>query len=255
MNLLKSTFILAIFMFSTLAYSIVPVDSPVEFPEGWSGEIGLSINGNSGNKDKSEYGISNIFRYSRNNNLFLFISGYNYAKSNNVVNEDDLYLHSRWINIDFFKENIDSELFVQHEYDEFADISSRNLFGGGARFRLKNSTENKNYKITLGTGVFYEKERSISNNLDVNTFRANLYSQYVYQNKGEYPYKAFGTIYVQPSISEPDDYRVLAIGGFEFSVSENIKVVIETELKHNSTPFENIEKTDFEYGVRLAYQF
>ena len=120
---------------------------------------------------------------------------------------------------------------------------------------IKYCLENKNYKITLGTGVFYEKERSISNNLDVNTFRANLYSQYVYQNKGEYPYKAFGTIYVQPSISEPDDYRVLAIGGFEFSVSENIKVVIETELKHNSTPFENIEKTDFEYGVRLAYQF
>lgn len=251
----KITFFLFLIFFSFQVCSIVPVDSPVEFPDGWSGVIGVTLNGHSGNKDKSDYGISNIFRYSKDDNLFLFITGYDYAESNDIVNQDELYLHSRWVNLGFFKENIDSEVFIQHEYDEFADISGRTLLGGGVRYRLKDFSDDSKYEWIIGTGAFYEKEKSIKNDLTVDLVRANFYGKYVYQNKGDYPYKAFATVYIQPGISDIEDYRALAIGGFEFSVSENFKVILETEIQHNSTPFENIKKTDFEYGVRLAYKF
>ena len=78
-----------------------------------------------------------------------------------------------------------------------------------------------------------------------------LASFYVYLHL----HKFFTTFYLQPSIEEVNNYRVLGILGIEFSVTKQFKLFIETEAKHNSRPFLGVDKTDTEYGVRLAYDF
>ncbi|NNJ72205.1 MAG: hypothetical protein HKP09_03380 [Enterobacterales bacterium] len=52
---------------SSAITAIVPVDHAIEFPDGWSGEVGLSIGGQTGNKEETEFSLNQILRHSSNN--------------------------------------------------------------------------------------------------------------------------------------------------------------------------------------------
>jgi hypothetical protein len=185
----------------------------------------------------------------------LFISDYNYSETNDVIDEDELFVHLRWISLDYFQSGVDYEMFIQHQYDDFADISGRSLLGAGARWRSESPMDNGTLQKTLGTGLFYEDEKSELTDLEDETVRANLYAKLIYNNTSQYPYTLFGNVYIQPDVTDIEDLRVLATGGIEFAISKAFRLVVEAEIKHNSMPFIDIEKTDFEYGVRLSYQF
>ncbi|MCW8090734.1 DUF481 domain-containing protein [Alteromonas sp. ASW11-130] len=242
-------------LLSTQAYAIVPVDQANVAEEGVSGNVGVSINGQAGNKDEHEYSLSSILRYGQRQDSWVLITDYNYSETNDIKDEDEFYSHLRWTRFNFFSPKVDAELFAQYEYDDFADLSSRKLAGGGARWRFANSFDNAELKTSLGTGVFYEVEKALSSSGEVDTTRANLYVKLLYSQSAQYPFDAYLTVYYQPALDELDNFRSVVISGLEFKVTKALALTLETELEHNSKPFSAVEKTDFEYGVRLSYSF
>ncbi|NMH60958.1 DUF481 domain-containing protein [Alteromonas ponticola] len=242
-------------LLSSTTYAIVPVDQSNVAEKGVSGNVGVSINGQSGNKDEHEYSLSSILRYGQREDSWVLITDYNYSETNDIKDEDEFYSHLRWTRFNFFSPQVDAELFAQYEYDDFADLSSRKLAGGGARWRFSQDFDQAELKTSIGTGLFYEVEKSLSTGGEVETTRANLYAKFLYSQSSQYPFDAYLTLYYQPAVDEIENFRSVVISGLEFKITKTLSLTLETELEHNSEPFTDVEKTDFEYGVRLSYSF
>ncbi len=242
-------------LYSSASFAIVPIDAKIEAVQGVSGGVGLAINGQAGNKDEQEYNIDSVLRYRDGSNLYVFIGDYNYSETNDERDEDELFLHGRWVSLNQFAESFDSELFVQYQYDEFADISSRELIGGNVRFRSAKSTDQSQRQTIFGAGLFYETEQSELTEIRDNTVRVNLYGKLLYEDEGAYPYSFSMTAYLQPAVNDFSDYRFLGIIALDYPIRPSLSVGFEVEVKHNSSPFIDVEKTDIEYGISLNYSF
>ncbi|QJR81922.1 DUF481 domain-containing protein [Alteromonas pelagimontana] len=255
----RSTLLFILFscylLVSNVANAIVPVDQSNVAEEGFSGNVGISLNGQSGNKEEREYSLSSIIRYGHLANSFIFITDYNYSETNDLKDEDDFYSHLRWIRNDFFRPNVDSELFIQYEYDDIADLSSRKLAGGGVRWRYNRQSESSEINTLLGLGAFYEVEESLSNNAEVSTTRANFYAKFLYGRRTQFPFDAYLTLYYQPAVDDIKNFRAIVISGIEFKITQTLSLNVEAEVDHDSSPFTNVEETDIEYGVRMTYSF
>ncbi|MBD3584298.1 DUF481 domain-containing protein [Salinimonas sp. HHU 13199] len=241
--------------FSMPSFAIVPVNVQITPPEGYSGQVGLSINGQSGNKDEQEYNANGLLRFKQNDDLFVLISDYSYSETNQVRDEDELFLHGRWIHENQFAPSVDSELFVQYQYDDFAGISDRELVGGNVRWRFDSQNKTNEQQLIVGVGAFYESETSETTSLTDNTVRANLYTNIVHKHTGEYPFVASASSYIQPAVDDISDLRVLAVASLNFPIRPSLNVGFAIEVNHNSMPFEGVEKTDVDYGVSLNYEF
>lgn len=237
------------------ALGIVQVNDAITAPEGLTGNVRFTINGQSGNKDEQEYGFDNLLRYKAEDSLIVFIGDYSYSETNSVRDEDELFAHLRWVELNQFGANTDSELFVQYQYDDFADLSRRELIGGNVRYRFEQQSEYDDTQVILGVGAFYELEVSEATDLEDSLIRANIYTRFVYDNKGTYPYSLYASAYFQPALEDISDLRALIVGGVKFPILERVAVAFEIEITHNETPFIDIEKTDIDYGITLSYEF
>ena len=237
------------------AQAIVPINVMITPPEGFSGELGISINGQSGNKEEREYSGNGLLRYKQNDDLFVLISDYSYSETNDVRDEDELFLHGRWVRHNQFAPSVDSEVFVQYQYDDFAGISGRELIGGNVRWRNEFQDTRTTRQLIVGTGLFYESETSEQTSLTDNTVRANLYTNFVYRYNGDFPYVASVSTYIQPAVDDLSDLRLLGIAGINFPIRPSLSIGFDVEVKHNSMPFAGVKKTDIDYGVSLNYTF
>lgn len=237
------------------ARAIVPINTEINPKQGVSGNFGFVLSGQSGNKDEQEYSVNALLRFRKADNLFVTLGDFTYSETNDVRDEDELFLHARWVGLNKLGAFLDTELFVQYQYDDFADISGRQLVGGNIRWRNEADTEAMSRQLILGAGLFFENERSELTEISDDTVRANLYARYVYEKKGEYPYSLSMSTYIQPAVNAVSDLRLLALAGVYYPIRPSLTVGFEIEVKHNSDPFVDVEKTDVEYGVSLNYAF
>lgn len=240
---------------SQAAHAIVPINVTIIPPEGISGEASVSINGQSGNKDEQEYSVNGLVRFKKNTDLFVLLGDYSYSETNDVTDEDELFLHGRWVRQDQFGESVDSELFVQYQYDDFADISGRRLAGANVRWRNEEKNLTSERQFIVGTGLFYESETSEQTSVTDDTIRANIYTNLVYRHTGDFPYVASASTYIQPAVDDLSDLRLLGVGSINFPIRPSLSVGFDIEVKHNSIPFSDVNKTDVDYGVSLSYEF
>ena len=244
-------------MLTPIASAIVPIDVQPDPKQGWSGKVGLAFSGKSGNSDEEDFNVSVLTRHRRANRVWLFIGDYNYGETNGERDADDTTLHTRWIERDIMAPNWDLEAFAQWERDDFKDLSDRKLIGAGGRWRTTNDSWHQGDLFTLlGAGLFYEQEEAKTGTEDDTNIRLNLYSKLVWdRNKATYPFKAYGLLYVQPIIDDMGDLRATGTAGLEFNVFEKITLALEVEVEHDTEPFADVDKTDTEYMVKLAYNF
>ncbi|GEM_PF-2726949 len=252
---IKIIIITSLLSFTNVTHAIVPINDQITATPGFSGDAGFSLEGQTGNKDEQEFSQNTILRYSQDDNLYVFLGDYSYSETNEVLDEEELFLHARWVKLNFWRDTVDSELFVQHQSDDFADIRSRNLLGANVRFRFQQEMADSQSLAILGAGLFYEDEKSEETTLSRDTIRANLYGRYTYEYNGEFPYSASIATYIQPAVDDIKDLRGLLIAGVDFPIRPAISIGFEIEVKHNSQPFVDVEKTDIDYGVTINYSF
>jgi hypothetical protein len=239
----------------SVVHAIVPINDSIDSKQGVSGSFRFGFNGQSGNKDKEEYSIDSLNRYRDGDNLFVFIGDYNYSETNSRRDEDELLLHGRWVAFDQFSDSVDSELFVQYEFDDFADLSSRELVGGNVRWRNESISSEISSHSLFGIGAFHEIEQSERSNIREENNRLNLYTRFVYEKKGDHPYTFLLSTYLQPNLSDEKDLRALGLASINFPILPSVSIAFQVEINHNSTPFSDVEKTDIDYGMVFKYTF
>jgi len=151
------SFIVVVFFASSVhAISNIESQRPGPPPEGWSGNIELSASGKSGDVDEDRYSAGGRLTFKADNNLVFGMLNGQQTSSRNIKTADEFFAHARWVHQ--YSPRVAVEGFVQFQENEFANLLSRYLAGGGGRFELFEKPDS--YSFSLGLGAFHEWERA-----------------------------------------------------------------------------------------------
>ncbi len=244
---------------SSFAISNIENERPNLPEQGLSGSFKVSLAGKTGNQEENiDDGAAKIF-YRRNNEIIMLLIEKEYGTKLNVKNTDNSFLHSRWTHL--LTDKWSAEAFAQWEKDEFDNLNSRVLTGGGGRYLL--AQEKNIYAFAIGLGAFreVEKQNLISYQETKRLWRINTYYSYKYQLNDQFTF--VNTAYAQPSTSDIQDIRLLFDLGFNVKLTNSLQLSLNYKLTYDSEPAKNLEvrppinnyKTNTEYKTAISYTF
>ncbi len=253
---ITTAFLFLAISFSTGALGITVIDTSMDIGKGATGQLSLNFSGKSGNSENQDIDLSWTNWFSKDSNQWLLSANYSYGEKAKDEVEDNGLIHARWINLDAITTNVDFESFIQLQYDDFKDLSSRQLIGVGLRHRLTSADNTPTLSATFGAGFFYEVEEQDLMDEKQYTIRGNLYARYTKKNPSDlYPYTLHSTLYVQPSLEGMSDVRAFNVNQIDFPIAESLTLGIQLTFDFDSEPFESVEKLDIEYGLVMTYKY
>lgn len=259
--MLKSFFAVILLLVSTSLWAISNIESerPGLPEEGWSGHVELGIDGKTGNKREETYtGAAKVTRR-QDNDIYLGIVEREYGTTRNIKDTDESFVHGRWIHI--LNERWAAEGFAQWEEDQFDNLISRSLLGGGGRYIV--AEDDKVFSLAVGLGAFREREV-----LDLGTYedktwlwRANSFMVYKHRLNEQLVLSA--TAYFQPNMSDMGDFRTLLDAALSVKLTDTLDLKIHYKVTHDSEPARNLDatppidnhETNTEYKTTLVYNF
>lgn len=221
--------------------------------DGLSGRLELSIRGSRGNTDKSRVstGVRLERRSARTTDLAL--AEYAYGESGGARDTNRAFVHLRrtvqvWA-------RYAPEAFVQAERNEFTRLSFRGLAGGGVRATLLDASH---WGAWLGLGAMYVREtlEEREGTTDAGTTHFWRASTYLSVNGDLNDYtRVYNTVYYQPAIDHPADYRLLDEAGLLVRLTERIDLRVSVQVAHQSRPPQAVDRTDVDFTTGIEYRF
>jgi len=211
--------------------------------------LGFGVNGDFkfGNLELYQFNITNQIGKKFDRNLIRFLFNYEYISENNEVLASDYTAQLRY-NYSLGNHSVFS--FIQSQKSRALSLNYRNLIGGGYRHNIYK--KNENY-FDLSAGVFYENELYLKNTneeLMVENYRVSLSSFF----KVRVSKKSFinTSIYYQINIDNTEDTRLFIEPRWYYDF-DKIAVYVTTQIRHHTTPYIDIKKTDSELLVGLEF--
>ena len=199
----------------------------------------------------SEYRID----YNIKNNFHTFLAikydnGFEKEKnqeSNIIQNKGFVHLRATKI----IKDKFGLEAFTQYEFNEFLLLSSRQLFGAGARIKINHG---ENATTFFGIGAMNENEKyDTVTEQDKNQLRSTNYIK----NSLEIGANIVigNTCYFQIAPQSSDDYRVLYDGEINFQVSENLSFDFSVNYRYDNEPHGGLENSYIQISNGISIVF
>ena len=211
--------------------------------------IGFGVNGDFkfGNLELYQFNITNQIGKKFDKNLIRFLFNYEYISENNEVLASDYTAQLRY-NYSLGNHSVFS--FIQSQKSRALNLNYRNLIGGGYRHNVYKKDENY---FDLSAGVFYENELYLKNTneeLMVENYRVSLSSFF----KVRVSKKSFinTSIYYQINMDNTEDTRIFIEPRWYYDF-DKIAVYVTTQIRHHTTPYIDIKKTDSELLVGLEF--
>ena len=211
--------------------------------------IGFGVNGDFkfGNLELYQFNITNQIGKKFDKNLIRFLFNYEYISENNEVLASDYTAQLRY-NYSLGNHSVFS--FIQSQKSKALNLNYRNLIGGGYRHNVYKKDENY---FDLSAGVFYENELYLKNTdeeLMIENYRLSLSSFF----KVKVSKKSFinTSIYYQINIDNTEDTRLFIEPRWYYDF-DKIAVYVTTQIRHHTTPYIDIKKTDSELLVGLEF--
>jgi len=211
--------------------------------------IGFGVNGDFkfGNLELYQFNITNQIGKKFDRNLIRFLFNYEYISENNEVLASDYTAQLRY-NYSLGNHSVFS--FIQSQKSRALSLNYRNLIGGGYRHNVYK--KNENY-FDLSAGVFYENELYLKNTneeLMVENYRVSLSSFF----KVRVSKKSFinTSIYYQINFENFEDTRLFVEPRWYYEF-DTISLYVTTQIRHHTTPYIDIKKTDSELLVGLEF--
>jgi hypothetical protein len=211
--------------------------------------IGFGVNGDFkfGNLELYQFNITNQIGKKFDRNLIRFLFNYEYISENNEVLASDYTAQLRY-NYSLGNHSVFS--FIQSQKSRALSLNYRNLIGGGYRHNIYK--KNENY-FDLSAGVFYENELYLKNTneeLMVENYRVSLSSFFkVRVSKISF---INTSIYYQINMDNTEDTRIFIEPRWYYDF-DKIAVYVTTQIRHHTTPYIDIKKTDSELLVGLEF--
>ncbi|RYY04620.1 MAG: DUF481 domain-containing protein [Gammaproteobacteria bacterium] len=227
--------------------------------EGLSGSLRIGLNGKTGNQEErsNEGGAKIIYR--SGDEIFMALAEKEYGSTLKVKTTDKDFLHGRWMHL--LDDRWAVEGFAQWEKDEFDNLTSRTLAGGGGRYLIAKKQDV--YSLALGLGGFYEieKQNLVSYQETNRLWRINTYYTYKYQLNEQV--SLVNTTYIQPNTRDFSDVRVLFDLGISVKLTNSLALQLAYRINYDSDPAKNLFvdppidnfKTNTEYKTGVSYSF
>ena len=211
--------------------------------------LGFGVNGDFkfGNLELYQFNITNQIGKKFDNHLIRLLFNYEYISENNEVLASDYTAQLRY-NYNIGNHSIFS--FIQSQKSRALNLNYRNLIGGGYRHNIYKKDENY---FDLSAGIFFENElylKDTDEEIMVENYRASLSSFF----KVSVSKKSFinTSIYYQINLDNVKDARLFIEPRWYYEF-DKISVYLTTQIRHHTTPYIDIKKTDSELLVGLEF--
>ncbi len=211
----------------------------------------LDLAGASGNKDEKSFTFAahNILR--RGPSTWLFVAQLANSEVNNVENENNRFAHLR------YTRDLDGphgvEVLAQYSQDKFANLASRDVYGGGYRYQWIQGSSTR--RGLMGLGIIREIEQYVGQLGERKRWRANLYMTVARPFK-ETPNASIGlTTYLQPAIAGGSDMRGIAALTFKSALTDRLQINIGINYNYESKPSPGLSNYSLSYSSGFSYTF
>lgn len=215
---------------------------------GWAGTLGLSI---TASKNVTSYFTlrSNAhLQYKTNKNAWLGILDYALVKAGGNDFGNNGFIHLRY-NQKLTK-LVQLELFMQGQFNKLAKIKSRYLNGIGMRLKLSQYDRALFY---YGLAYMYENEQLEEPILTNRDHRLSSYFSFTLLSEKQI--KLSNTIYMQPKISEIEDYRLSNDSKLTFKVNRHLTFSTTFRYLFDAVPPEEVPKSNYQMRNGLTFNF
>lgn len=135
--------------------------------------------------------------------------------------------------------------------NEFRNYDNKSSIGGGIGKELFNDGQHI-FKVRVG--IAYNFEQHTNEQPDEEFVSFNQYLEYTNQlNKISDLYVKLGALENFENFSS--DYEVIVVAGLNFTVAQDISVILEVEVDYDNLPPVGFENTDTKTIVRVGYNF
>jgi len=224
--------------------------------EGWSNELGLAMSVFGGNSRllllNGSYRLDWVGKQ-----VYCFVVG-NYVRGMSggdvVLNKGFAHarlqrsLSNRW----------KAEVFAQKEFNDFIQLSDRQLGGGGLRFecfgRDTNIVHERPVDVTLGSGLMYETEKfSESTKQETRFVRSTNYLSIRLKRNKQTFLSAVG--YFQTAVDRLAQFRILFETTAGFSISQSVIVTASMNYRYDRQPAQGVKRHDYSLsnGVTISF--
>lgn len=248
-----------VFIIAALCYgnSIAQINTEkfrtAEDSVGLSGSVDISATAVTGNTDFQVITGNTRLEYNWGVNYIFFVgnAGYVWGNKESFANEALAHLRDAQTLNDFLQ----LELFLQFDYNKKRLLLSRELAGGGIRFRL---ISEKSLKIRFGLAYMFEHEKydlplnSIHGRL-TNTSRLSSYATFNVLLKDGFNFISIS--YYQPKITGWEDLKAISDNTFVSEINSLLDLTFGVSLRYDSRPPDKIKKLDTTTRFGLSIKF
>lgn len=219
---------------------------------GWTLGLEGSYADQTGATQKRDYAVGFNLSYREGVHEMRAFGGLNYGRVNGLTNTDNAMMHLRYIRADLF-DDIRLEAFTQTENDEFANLSRRDLLGGGVS-QFFNSADGSRRLLAM-IGLMREQETHLvdtNQDRDVTRITASLQTRWQLPRDN----KLYFVAYMQPNLDAMnDDRRVTAELSLEIPLSARLSLKTAYHYRYNDKPFENVPREQTKFSTGFAFAF
>lgn len=187
-------------------------------------------------------------------NVIFLVSNYSFTRIN-----DNRYINNAQGHLRFIRQHSPSasfEVFGQYQFNEFIRLEDRFLAGAGARFAL---VQAERTEVFVGAGYMLEQETlDLPANLpDARSSEHHRSTNYltVRYNSEDERLRLVQTLYAQPRLDRPEDFRLLSETSFEIQLFRQLALAISLNVAHDSEPPTGVKETDVVLSNSLRYTF
>ncbi len=206
----------------------------------------------SGNTEYVRFNTGLRFDYiGQQYNSFL-IAKLDYKEANSEILVKKGFVHLR--NVFAYSGNLNFELFLQKEFNDFISLNDRNIAGAGLRIKMLESyTDTSSIAISLGCGIMYEGEDYTEGyKEDSHLARSTNYLSINWKINNIFSISSVS--YYQVDLTRLNNYRILNESDFSINIFKNLKLFAAIDYRYDSKPPETVENFDFEFvnGIRFS---
>jgi putative salt-induced outer membrane protein YdiY len=215
--------------------------------EGFKSRIDLLFGLNSGNSEYISGEAKLRLDYIQVNYRTFLAGELAYKEGNNAVISNKGFLHGRYIyNLN---KDLEPELFIQKEFNEFVLLSDRNLAGGGIRLTLSNTDfvadSSAEIDLYLGTGIMYEMEEiNIVPTQITEIIRSTNYLTLTWKPTENFLLNS--VTYFQVDVNRLNDHRILNDTKLQFKITKAFSFVFNMNYRFDKEPPPGVKEYDLE---------
>jgi putative salt-induced outer membrane protein YdiY len=249
-KIFRATLVLVSLLFASPALAIVNIENirAKEPEEGFSGNLAVGIDLESGNTNRSRVALGARTQWKRGEVLDFLVFNFDYGASGSVTDVNKSFIHGR--HIVTMSPRWAWEAYGQVQQDEFRRLNFRGLLGGGLRNTLYRSGDRT--VVYLGLGALFEQEELDDNSVDQTT-RGSFYLSIKHEVKKDI--NLISTTYLQPAINRPGEFRASEQAAVTVGLTDTLDLKLALDVYHDSEPPIGVETTDIKFTTGIAYRF